>query len=111
MKQEEKSARSRQRILEAAMEEFSQKGYEGASLNSVWAKKGISKGIIYHHFKDKDELYLRCVEVCFNEMTSYLCSVQYTSENGKERIHKLLTIRQRFFHENPLLGNIFFRQY
>ena len=50
MKREEKSALSRQRILDAATEEFSQKGYEGASLNTVWAKKGISKGIIYHHF-------------------------------------------------------------
>lgn len=46
MKREEKSALSRQRILEAAMEEFSLKGYEGASLNAVWAEKGISKGII-----------------------------------------------------------------
>mgnify|MGYP002539826609 CR=1 FL=1 len=58
MKREEKNALSRQRILDAAMEEFSRNGYDGASLNTVCAEKGISKGIIYHYFKDKDELYL-----------------------------------------------------
>lgn len=42
MKREEKSAVSRQRILAAAMEEFSRKGYEGASLSSLCAEKEIS---------------------------------------------------------------------
>ena len=49
MKREEKNALSRQRILDAAMEEFSRRGYEGASLNTVCAEKGLSKGIIYHY--------------------------------------------------------------
>ena len=43
MKREEKNALSRQRILDAAMEEFSAKGYAGASLNTVCGEKGISK--------------------------------------------------------------------
>lgn len=63
---------SRQRILDAAMREFSARGYEGASLNTVCTEYGISKGIIYHYFKDKDELYLLCTEKCFNEITAYL---------------------------------------
>lgn len=39
MNREEKNALSRQRILEAALEEFSQKGYEVASLSNVCAVK------------------------------------------------------------------------
>ena len=39
MNREEKNALSRQRILEAALEEFSQKGYEAASLSNVCAVK------------------------------------------------------------------------
>ena len=56
MKRDEKNAMSKQRILDAAMEEFSRKGYEGASLNTVCLKNGIFKGIIYHYFKDKDDI-------------------------------------------------------
>ena len=72
MKQEEKSALARRRILDAAMREFAHKGYEGASLNTVCAENGISKGIIYHHFRDKSELYLLCVEECFDALTASL---------------------------------------
>ena len=54
MKREEKNALSRQRILEAALREFSEKGYAAASLNTVCAENGISKGIIYHYFADKE---------------------------------------------------------
>lgn len=72
MNRKEKNALSRQRILEAALEEFSRRGYEAASLSNVCAEKGISKGIIYHHFKDKDELFLLCVEDCFTQVSAYL---------------------------------------
>ena len=72
MKREDKSVMSRQRILEAAFEEFASKGYDGASLNAVWAEKSISKGIIYHHFKDKDEIYPACVAICFDALAAYL---------------------------------------
>ena len=72
MKREEKNMLSRQRILEAVLREFSQKGYEGASLNTVCAENGISKGIVYHYFKDKDELYLFCAADCFEKLTAYL---------------------------------------
>ena len=60
VKQNEKSAQSRERILAAALEEFSRRGYEGASLNAVWEERHISKGMLYHHFKGKDALYQAC---------------------------------------------------
>ena len=84
MKREEKNALSQQRILEAAMEEFSRKGYEGASLSTACAEKGISKGIVYHHYKDKDELYLRCVQLCFDAVTAALRQLPATLEEAKQ---------------------------
>ena len=72
MKREEKNAVSRRRILSAAMEEFSRKGYEGASLSTLCAEKEISKGLIYHYFSGKEELYLLCVGQCFEAFTACL---------------------------------------
>ena len=68
MKREEKNAATRRRILDAAADEFSRRGYDGASLNTVCARSGLSKGIIYHYFKAKDELYLTCAQECFDAM-------------------------------------------
>lgn len=90
------------------MEEFSRRGYEGASLNTVWAVKGISKGIIYHHFKDKDELYLLCVKTCFDAFTAYLRTASDSlTGTVQERLQDYFNARLRFFSENPEYLGIF----
>jgi AcrR family transcriptional regulator len=48
----------REQILETAAKEFSEYGYEGASLNQILAKAGISKGAAYYYFDDKADLYM-----------------------------------------------------
>ncbi len=108
MKREEKNALSRKRILEAAAREFSKKGYDGASLNSFCSENGISKGILYHHFKDKDELYLLCAEDCFNRLAAYLETPVFDESDCPEvRLQKYFDARLRFFTENPICLGIF----
>ena len=43
-------------ILEAAMKVFTDKGYNNSSIDDIAAEAGVSKGGIYWHFKNKDEL-------------------------------------------------------
>lgn len=77
MRKEEKTKLTYERILSAAMEEFGTKSYDSASLTTLCNEKRISKGLVYHNFKNKDELYLKCVEECFKEMTAYFQSKEY----------------------------------
>ena len=72
MNQKEKSQISKDKILNAAIAEFGTKTYENASLNNICNDNKISKGLIYHYFKNKDELFLKCVKVCFDELVDYL---------------------------------------
>jgi AcrR family transcriptional regulator len=44
-------------LYENALKEFSDKGFEKASLNSILKNTGISKGTFYYHFQNKEELY------------------------------------------------------
>ncbi len=108
MKREDKNALSQQRILSAAFEEFSEKGYEGASLNTVWAENGLSKGIIYHYFKDKDEIYLLCVKKCFEELTAALSkAAEMLAGTPAEKLTAYFDARTCFFAENPRYLGIF----
>lgn len=63
---ENKNSDSRNRIIEAALQEFGEHGYDGASTNQICQAAGISKGLLYHYFKSKENLFLavcsRCVE-------------------------------------------------
>ncbi|WP_295580526.1 TetR/AcrR family transcriptional regulator [uncultured Oscillibacter sp.] len=108
MKREEKNALSRQRILGAALREFSEKGYAAASLNTICAENDISKGIIYHYFADKDTLYLLCVTACFDALTAYLTQApDAVSGSVETRLRGYFDARLRFFAENPLYLGIF----
>lgn len=52
----------RHQILEAAMQVFSRKGYQKATNKDIAdAAGGISPGLIYHYFKDKEDLFFSIV--------------------------------------------------
>jgi AcrR family transcriptional regulator len=44
-------------ILQAAAEEFGERGFAAASYNRIIERAGISKGAMYYYFADKDDLY------------------------------------------------------
>ena len=77
MKREEKNQLSKDKILNAAIAEFGVKSYESASLNNICSDHNISKGLIYHYFANKDELYLCCVKACFDALTEFLDGEEY----------------------------------
>jgi AcrR family transcriptional regulator len=52
----------RDRLLEAAAEEFAARGYDRASLNKVIAKLGLSKGQFYYYFDNKADLFATVLE-------------------------------------------------
>lgn len=108
MKRELKTLQSREKILHAAIGEFGSNGYDKASLNAALAQSGISKGLVYHYFKNKDELYLSCVKSCFEALREYLETNCTNSSQSDHRLEEYFDARQRFFTENPLYIRIFF---
>lgn len=47
---------TRQKLLEAAKDEFLMHGFPSASLENILKNTGMTKGALYHHFKNKEEL-------------------------------------------------------
>jgi TetR/AcrR family transcriptional regulator, transcriptional repressor for nem operon len=47
---------TRERLLQAAFEEIYQRGFQAASLETILARAGVTKGALYHHFPDKAAL-------------------------------------------------------
>jgi AcrR family transcriptional regulator len=61
---------SRERILDAATEIATERGYEGTSIGAVSAKCGLPASSIYWHFKDKDDLIAAVIERSFDTWLS-----------------------------------------
>ncbi len=109
MKREEKNQQSRQKIMDAAMEEFSDNNYAEASLNTICKRGDISKGIIYHYFKDKDELFLACVKECFDALTAHLRNqISIDGDPVEQVLEQYFDTRLAFFDQNPLYLKLFF---
>ena len=53
----------RQKIIDCALDEFSEHDYESASISKVVARAGIAKGSLYQYFKDKSDLYTYLLEL------------------------------------------------
>ncbi len=57
-----KGQATRTRIVDAAGELFAKRGYQDTSIEVVLEKSGISRGALYHHFRDKEELFVAVLE-------------------------------------------------
>ncbi len=55
-------AARRQQILDGARSCFARNGYEGATVRRLEQSTGLSRGAIFHHFRDKEALFLALAE-------------------------------------------------
>lgn len=53
------------RIINAAIKEFAEKGYDRASTNEIVKEAGISKGLLFHYFQNKKQLFLFVFDYCY----------------------------------------------
>ena len=65
-----------QAILEAAEELFSEKGFDAVSMSAIAKLAQTSKPNIYHHFKNKDELYLAVMKTAVQRSSALLDTLE-----------------------------------
>jgi AcrR family transcriptional regulator len=75
---------TKQEIAKTALRLFLQNGYEGTSLNQIASQVGITKPAIYHHFKNKDELFHEVLSLFFREMGKWSQARFETCRNVKD---------------------------
>lgn len=113
MTQEERKRRSRQEICRVALEEFGTYGYEKTTMERICTRHNISKGMMYHYFANRDQLYLHCVERTFGDLKVYLEQaveremVQSARKNPVEAIQGYFLLRETYFRDRPLEKGIF----
>jgi AcrR family transcriptional regulator len=56
------AAERRERLLDAALHVFLEKGYDGAAMREIAHQAGVTEGLIYHHFAGKRELLLALLQ-------------------------------------------------
>jgi len=62
---ESDAAGTRDRILVAAREEFSERGYEKTSVRGIAKAAGVDAALVHHYFGTKEQVFEASVEVAF----------------------------------------------
>jgi AcrR family transcriptional regulator len=99
------------RVLETAIEEFSEKGYGGASINLIVSKLGIAKGSIYQYFTNKKSLFLHIFDYAVELIRKTLKQVKNETRDAPvfERIKKSLLAGVDFIEWHPSIYRIYLK--
>ena len=67
-RQAERSEATRSALLRAGRELFTEKGFADTATEEVVARAGVTRGALYHHFRDKTDLFRAVHEELENEL-------------------------------------------
>ncbi|GAC1549794.1 MAG: TetR/AcrR family transcriptional regulator [Beijerinckiaceae bacterium] len=94
-------AASRKALLDAARFEFAQRGLAGARVDEIAARAGVNKQLVYHHFGDKDALYLAVLEWLYEEIRGEETKLQLTGLDPEEGMRKLVASSFQHLAKHP----------
>lgn len=99
----------RDKIFQASMEVFAEKGYEGASTNDIIKRAGISKGILFHYFGNKENLYLYVLDKTLDSAIEKITAgYSMAPPDLFERITATGMLKLKLALEEPLVYKLIF---
>ena len=96
-------------ILDAALEVFSRRGYNGASIDEIAQAAGISKALIYEHFPSKKDLHVSLLERHVQQIFIRLAETADTGDPGEVRLRGGVDAFFQWVETNPDAFRLLFR--
>lgn len=91
-----------QGIINAALMEFAQRGYEEASTNRIAKAAGMSKALMFHYVKSKEELLLMLLDYCRRTIAEdYLNKMDLQEKDIFTRLLQSYTLQIELMKKNP----------
>lgn len=92
----------RSAILKGAMDVIGRKGYAAASIREICREAGVTKPVLYYHFRGKDHLYRELMIECFSYYLHSMLSAAGTSGTWRERLERIVYEDLRSVKESPM---------
>jgi TetR/AcrR family transcriptional regulator, fatty acid metabolism regulator protein len=98
---EERDQDRRKTILRAAVEVFARKGYHGCRIADVAREAGVAYGLVYHYFKNKEELLQLVFEAGWGGFLSRIRDAAETSVPLEQKIHRIGQVAFEAYRIDP----------
>jgi TetR/AcrR family fatty acid metabolism transcriptional regulator len=96
----------RESIIQAAIEVFSQNGFQNSTISEIAQKAGVADGTIYQYFRDKEDLFFSIPIEKTNEFRSQLELHLGGISGAFNKIRKFVWFSFYFMKMNPEYGRI-----
>ena len=97
-----------EKILGVAIREFADKGFSKASTNEIVKDAGISKGILFHYFQNKKNLFLFVydyfMELCMGE---FFKKVDMEERDIFIKLRQISSFKLELMHKYPMIFKFF----
>ncbi|MBC8241235.1 MAG: TetR family transcriptional regulator [Alphaproteobacteria bacterium] len=97
---------AQQRILDAALGEFSEKGLGGARVDDIARRASVNKRMLYHYFGNKDDLFLAVLEFAYREIRSAEMALNLDNLSPEEGMRRLVAFTYDYFIKAPYFINL-----
>lgn len=94
------SKERKQLLLEIGVEEFANKGFDGANINIIAKRVGISVGLMYKYFNTKEDLFLTCVNHGMEILEGVLREIMNSDEKLLKKAEELIRAIQNHSKQN-----------
>ncbi len=101
---------TQERLLDTAAQLFAKQGYAGVSMRDIARTVGITQAAIYHHFSNKDALYIAATAYLFEKHTLGISEQLATIADPAERLELLVSTMLRMMDEDPRFLRIYTRE-
>lgn len=107
-KQQRRSVLTQQKLLDAAIQAFSESGFRGTSTRDIAERAGVHHPLITYHFRNKDQLWREAVNRVFRDFNVALVKALAAKEGESSRELAATFIRSyvHFAHAQPALHKI-----
>lgn len=102
--------RARDVILHAAADAFAESGYAKTGMKEIAARAGISVGMLYNHFKGKDEIFRELIEHYFTHLQEKANSKCASSDPPLEQVLCRIRCAVEFYWENRSLAMMYINE-
>ena len=92
-KQQLRSLRTQQKLLDAALEAFSENGFKGTSTRDIAERAGVHHPLITYHFKNKEELWRASADRTFRQFNRAIIEAYESTKDECPRTRTAAVIR------------------
>lgn len=103
------AAERRETIEDAATALFAERGYQGASIDEIARRSGVTPPVVYDHFASKQDLYRRLLERHFSELRQVWREHFVGEDPPGERVARSFDAWFAYIEAHPFAGRMLFR--